>query len=149
MIRTNIPEIKINSVHKVNVRPPAGETSALLFNSREIVDQLKYCNSNGETYTTCDLDVIATQAAYLKHFRYKTLQEYLELKIRRGYPMPFLDYGRQLNLTGFFLMNRMTASKIAYAKEWLEKSDLPEVRKQGLLEELKYLPQSGIPFFDE
>ena len=149
MVKTNIPNLRINSVHKIWAIAPAVETDSGISNTKEVLDSIKYCDSNGKELDLTNIDIKTKQAACLNHFKYKTLQEYLELKIKRGYPMPFLDYGMKLNLTGFFLVNKLTKSKIEFAKEWLEKSDLPEDRKTFLLNELKYLLKSGIPFYDE
>ena len=149
MVRTNIPDLRINSVHRLSTCPPSGETNAPIFNNKEVIDNIKCCNSNGEDFITFDIDVAAKQSAYLKHFKYKTIEEYLEFKIKRGYPMPFLDYGTQLNLTAFFNINKLTTRKIEYIKQWLEKSDLPEIRKKRFLEELEYLPKNGMKIYDD
>lgn len=60
---------------------------------------------------------------YLKHFMFKSIQEYVEVKMQRLYPDQ-LDYSAKskLKLERFFIYNDWTQEKEDYAKRLLEES---------------------------
>ena len=120
LIKTKLTGISINSAHVVLPIAPKSETNASIYNSQADLRKLKQFTAEGIDYHIGCCRPEQTKNAYLKHFRYKTLQEFLELKCNRGYPMPFRQHGKTIGLYDFFLANKATKEKLAYAEKWLE-----------------------------
>lgn len=144
LIRTNIQDLKINSVHVVKEGYSIGESEILIFNSKEAIQNVHICDCDGNKIDFHHVDAFEPfSCAYIKHFRYKTIQEYLDSKIQRGYPMPFRDYGTTLGLFDFFNSNGVTPEKLAFIKDWLTKTNISDTKKQSLVEELNKIIKWG------
>lgn len=102
---------KINSIKVINAHGPIGLSSCDP-NGIE-------CNNGLNTnigYPYLDKKVRQTKE-FVKHFRYKTLQEYIEIKMKRLYPdRTFEDSKRRITLENFFKFNKITKDKINYIK---------------------------------
>lgn len=117
LIKTRIPDLCINSVHTVKEGPSIGESDELIWNSKDVIDTVHigyWAESDFEHF--CSSVVPVSPGAYIKHFRYKTIQEYLDYKVQRGYPMPFRNYGTDLGLFDFFNSNFVTDEKLEFIK---------------------------------
>lgn len=82
----------------------------------EINIKLRCCNSAGEP---CKNEVGIQNLTYqnfkLKHYYLKTIEEYLALKIKRGYPNNWADRGKSLlHPDYFFQFNKRTPEKEQY-----------------------------------
>ena len=73
-------------------------------------------------------DIIASNPshtfAHLRHYRYKTLGEYVKIKMQRGYPTPYKNEGKDLNLKDFFKQNQLTPEKLAWCEAHKEEFSL-------------------------
>lgn len=138
IINTSLKDICINSVHIITTAIIRAETTSLMHNSDEAFKQVKACDSNGIEYFSRKIHNVNEQTAYIKHFRYKTLEEYLTIKCARGYPMPYRDYGKALNFFDFFHNNKVTQAKLDYAYSWLEKQNFPEEQKKQFIKDLEF-----------
>ena len=58
--------------------------------------------------------------AYIKHFNCKSLQEFLNFKFTRGYPIPYRHSGMDLNLNDYFKTCKVTQEKLDYIQQWLD-----------------------------
>ena len=138
LIRTNIKGLQINGIHRIMEASGVGsETNAKITNSEEVLTQVKMCDAWGDA-TINGYPIEREQTAYLKHFRYKTLQEFLELKCKRGYPMPFKHYGQDLDFFAFFGCNNISQEKLDYIANWLKTADISKEQKARLIKSLEY-----------
>ena len=100
------------------------------------------CTAQGEPIETC-IDPITLEKdsyhtnidglnnlAYIKHFNTKSLQEFLELKFTRGYPIPYRHSGLDLDLNDYFKTNKITKEKLDYIQAWLDKYKGPKNKIQ-------------------
>ncbi len=61
-------------------------------------------------------------AAYLKHFGTKTIEEYVSIKMARGFAdMPYEEALEKINLKEFFRRNKKTRSKVEIGKSLIRK----------------------------
>ena len=81
------------------------------------------CNPEGERiFLNSRFMPIDFRTAYLRHYRTKTIGEWVRNKMKRGYPdQPKEDWAQVLGLDMFFYFNERTAEKEAYAKEIMER----------------------------
>ena len=62
--------------------------------------------------------------AWLNHYRFKTLEEYVTKKMVRLWPTKYMNGGKdRLNLDYFFMFNKKTPEKVKYAKSLIENLD--------------------------
>ena len=66
-----------------------------------------------------NLDGLA-DLAYVKHFNTKSLQEFLEYKFTRCYPIPYRRGGLDLDLNDYFKTCKITKEKLNYIQHWLD-----------------------------
>lgn len=97
---------------------------------------LKLCNNKGEALDrkyvddTCVLEIDYT-LAHIKHFRTKTIEEYISNKCMRGWPIINRNDCRSkewiesyLNLDFFFSMNEFSQEKVDLAYQLMEKYNI-------------------------
>ena len=139
IVRTKIP-IHINGVHTLKQHASPIETTAEITNDKNV---LTVCNSNGIFCHKEDLGV--KYSVYIRHFKYKTIQEYLETKCQRGYPMPYRQSGTLLDLKEFFNKNALTVEKLDFVQKWItQHPELPQDKKDILIKDLGQLWNSKL-----
>ena len=83
------------------------------------ITKLKYCDSNFiKSDSTFHTDKINHETAYLKHFSTKTIDEFINNKLKRG--TADRTYKTFLNTYGFknfFILNKITEDKLKYIKD--------------------------------
>ena len=99
----------------------------------DIPSGLKMCNNNGDKLDDKYLDdtivkEIDYTLAHIKHYRTKTIEEYISKKCMRGWPIANCNTKefteRYLNLKFFFDINELTIDKLYLANELKEKYNL-------------------------
>ena len=117
LVRTQVPKMKINTCHG-----PIYKT--------EPFSPVKECLASGEplvlpyAWRRCESWLTIYNAAYIRHFNCKTLQEYFELKLKRGYPVLHKNMGKDLNLDDYFVSNEITREKLEWILNWLNTHDI-------------------------
>ena len=131
-------EIEMNGFFKTFVRPNIENT--FWDNAPQLIPKnmnekiyLKRCNNKGEELDkkyiddTC-LDEVDYTLAYIKHFRTKTIEEYILNKCQKGWPIvncnnkEFIE--SYLNLGFFFDINERTPEKEELARQLMEKYNI-------------------------
>ena len=65
----------------------------------------------------CYINNVCQNNAYLAHYRFKTIQEYVENKRKRGYPVTHgINRFKKYNNDFFFLYNERTPEKETFIK---------------------------------
>ena len=87
------------------------------------INHIKCCNASGVECDSvspfCDIDF---RHAYFKHYTTKTIEEWFDIKVKRGFPDGNKDYFKKNNpLEEFFKTNRVTEEKFRYIEENIEK----------------------------
>ena len=115
-------------------------------------NKITLCNSEGQKINnTIAISNWTHKTAYLAHYRFKTISEYIELKMKRGYPTLYKNSGKDLNLLDFFKLNNLTQEKLDFlAKTYniqdktlqervenYKKSEKTEINKSILKEQQK------------
>ncbi len=103
-IRTNLPHILINSAHGITSEGPGFENNKK-FNGCTVEGQRLYHDASR-------LSNPIHRIAWVNHYRYKTIEEFLQ-KAKRGWPDSFADYS-DMNLQEFFRGNDATREKLEY-----------------------------------
>lgn len=136
LIKTKIDGIHINSSHGPINRISQSEIKYSKYLTNNTV---KCANSAGEDagYNGCHISYPTHKYAHLRHFRFKTLEEYVTNKMKRGYPTLYKNEGKDLNLTDFFLLNEITPEKIQWLKDNNIEVDLELIQK--IKTEAKYI----------
>ena len=135
-------KIKMNYFVKSFVRPNIPETfwddapQLIPKNLNAEVQYLKLCDNKGDTLDqkyiddTC-LDYTDYTLAYIKHFRTKTIEEYISNKCMKGWPITTVNDCRSkewiesyLNLDFFFSINEFTQEKLDLAYQLMEKYNI-------------------------
>ena len=57
---------------------------------------------------------------YLAHYRFKTIEEYINNKMKRGYPTLYKNSGKDMKIADFFALNDITPEKLHTAAALLE-----------------------------
>ena len=77
------------------------------------------CNSKGEIIKNSPFTPYNFELAYIKHFTTKTIQEYLDIKYKRGTPdRDFNTFKKTWNIDSFFLYNEKTPEKIKFIESY-------------------------------
>ena len=131
--------IEMNGFIKTFVRPNIPETffdnapQLIPKNLNSDIIYLKRCNNKGEELAkkyiddTC-LDEVDYTLAHIKHFRTKTIEEYISNKCQKGWPIincntkEFVE--KYLNLGFFFDINEYTPEKGEFARQLMEKYNI-------------------------
>jgi len=133
LVKTNIPGLHVNAVHQLKPKTSPVETKAEMIN-----DQANLRFYDGTGYYSNGLDMVTQAPAYLKHFKFKTIQEYLDFKCIRGYPMPYKNSGIFLGIREFFNNNQFTIEKYEFVKQWVtEHQDINPVKLKLLQNEIE------------
>lgn len=79
---------------------------------------LKCCNANGESCSSYSPFLpFDYSSAHFKHYSTKTIEEWVNIKIKRGFPDGNKDYFKKVNpIKEFFKSNEITDEKINYLK---------------------------------
>jgi hypothetical protein len=84
---------------------------------------IKYCNSIGDGCSNSPFESYNFDFAYIKHFTTKTIEEWINNKIKRGYPDGNKDWFKKNNIIDkFFKYNDITDEKNEYIKNNLQSS---------------------------
>lgn len=113
IVRTNIPSVLINSSHG-----PIAKAQMSEYNT-DFRNTLKACNIAGQPLSINHLIVKewTYDGGYLAHYRFKTIDEYISCKMKRGYPTLYKDSGKGMNIDDFFALNNKTTEKLNYIRE--------------------------------
>lgn len=145
ILRTNL-DLTINSSHG-----PLNKAQMKEYNYQKD-NKITLCNSEGQKINnTIAISNWTHKTAYLAHYRFKTISEYIELKMKRGYPTLYKNSGKDLNLLDFFKLNNLTQEKLDFlAKTYniqdktlqervenYKKSEKTEINKSILKEQQK------------
>lgn len=77
------------------------------------------CNSIGHKIANSPFTPYTFELAYIKHFTTKTIEEYLNIKYKRGTPdRDFALFKRTWNVNSFFLYNERTPEKLAFIENY-------------------------------
>ena len=87
------------------------------------VSSIRYCNSIGDNCSNSPFEPYNFELAYIKHFTTKTIEEWINNKIKRGYPDGNKDWFKKNNIIDkFFKYNDITDEKNEYIKNNLQPS---------------------------
>ena len=122
IIKTGIKDVVINSSHGAIDR----------MNPKEVI----YCNVLENPSVNCCNSIAVKvksntvsfenwtyEGAYIKHYQYKTIEEFIEGKMKRGYPTKYKNYGKDISFDDFFSINERTPEKEKIIKNYLTKHD--------------------------
>lgn len=80
---------------------------------------LRCCNSIGEACNPIEpFHPFIFTGAHFKHYTTKTIEEWLNIKIRRGFPDGNKDVLKKNYISQFFKVNKVTDMKLEYIKTW-------------------------------
>ena len=115
ILRTNLDNLKFNSPHG-----PLKDK------------RIKPVNSVGNPCeNNIEISNYTWNNAFLNHYRFKTIHEYVMNKMVKGWPTNYGDGGRtMLNLDFFFQFNTYTKEKNDYAMSLIKKYKIPENKKK-------------------
>lgn len=117
IMRTNC-DLTVNSSHGPIRAAKMSEYKA------EAPNTIAVCNTDGQKIIN---DIVIKnwthRTAYLAHYRYKTISEYINLKLKRGYPTLYKNSGKDLSIGDFFCLNKPTPEKIEYAAKFYNTSE--------------------------
>lgn len=114
---------------------------------------LKCCNSKGEDCKQYPFQDFDFSVAYLKHFQYKTIEEYVTKKAKRGVAdRTHEEWLSSQNVDNFFKINETTQEKLYYVNGTKNRqlvivsmTTIPK-RKKRLLDNLPYLLKQSYKF---
>ena len=121
IVRCNIPGVVINSSHGPVDRQSTNES---IYCETLKNTNINCCNVAGKKIAVNDIAIFddwSWDGAHLRHYRFKTLEEYVNNKMKRGYPTLYKNEGKDLNLNDFFRLNLITDEKLA----WLDAHKIP------------------------
>jgi len=106
-IRTGL-ELVVNSSHGPIAKAQMNEYDTVIKN------KLKVCNIAGEPLVSNTLAFSSWthKGGYLAHYRFKTIEEYVTCKMKRGYPTLYKNSGKDMNFADFFKLNTITDEKL-------------------------------------
>ena len=109
LIRTGL-SLTVNSSHG-----PIATAQMNEYNNG-IKNTIKVCNIAGEPLIANKLafNNWTYAGGYLAHYRYKTIEEFITNKMKRGYPTLYKNSGKDLSFVDFFKLNTLTPEKINY-----------------------------------
>ena len=84
-------------------------------------EHLRMCSSDGNVCNNTNFDIGPTSIyanAWLNHYRYKTIDEFIRFKLLRGYPDQKYEYTieKGFSIDTFFYCNSKTPEKLEYIK---------------------------------
>lgn len=128
IMKTKIPGLVINSSHGPINRISSSET---VYNGAKSNPGVICCNVEGKPLKVNYLcfEDWSHKGAHLKHYRFKTIEEYITNKMKRGYPTLYKNCGKDLGLQDFFKLNQVTLAKLQVAATLLGES-IEELQKQ-------------------
>lgn len=101
LVRTNIENINITSPHVFLPTPTCNAVGDICNNTKVNIEGLPIWKN-----------------AWINHYRFKTLQEYIDNKMKRGWPTNYKNGGKNfLNFNFFFRFNALTKEKKQYIKD--------------------------------
>lgn len=118
IMKTKVPNLVINSSHGPINRISHSETT---YNGTSSNPTVICCNVEGKRLQRnylCFSDW-TYNGAHIKHYRFKTIEEYITNKMKRGYPTLYKNSGKDLELNDFFKLNKVTLSKLKIASSLL------------------------------
>lgn len=119
IIKTGIEDITINSSHGAidRINPEEAVYCETLTNPA-----VNCCNSIGEKISsnTVSFKNWTYEGAYIRHYQYKTIEEFIKGKMQRGYPTKYKNYGKDISLDDFFTINKKTPEKLNIANKLLD-----------------------------
>lgn len=126
-VRCNLKNIIINSSHGPIDRASQNES---VYCETLTNDFVKACNVEGKplSFNGTAIYEWSYNGAHLKHYRFKTIEEYVNNKMKRGYPTLYKNCGKDLNLNDFFRLNTITQEKL----DWLDNHNI-EYNKDKIL----------------
>lgn len=103
-------ELVINSSHGPIAHAQMNEYDTKFKNT------IKVCNIAGKllAYNGIAFKEWSYNGGYLAHYRFKTLEEYINCKMKRGYPTLYKNSGKDMSIKEFFQLNHLTQNKIEY-----------------------------------
>ena len=119
IVKCNISGIVINSSHGPIDRYRQNESKYCTTLTNPTA---RCCNVEGDEVSLTNGITIQNwshNGAHLKHFRFKTIEEYITNKMKRGYATLYKNCGKDLNITDFFRLNTITEEKKQKAAECL------------------------------
>lgn len=119
IIKTNL-DITINSCHGAHYIAFGRDGETFENNKKNI----KCCNvSFNECDNAISLKNCETSNAYLKHYQFKTISEFIYNKSKKGYPTSYIPKGGlSFNFDLFFHYNEKTVEKLKYIENWRNKN---------------------------
>ena len=120
LVKCNIPGVVVNSSHGPLDRTRSTEAKYCATLKNPMVH---CCNVEGCKVSPINGTAIQNwshNGAHLKHFRFKTIEEYITKKMKRGYPTLYRNCGKDLNIIDFFRLNATTEEKKQKAAECLD-----------------------------
>ena len=118
IMKTNVPHLVINSSHGPINRISKSET---VYNGVSSNPTVVCCNVAGNRLQRnylCFSDW-TYEGAHIRHYRFKTIEEYITNKMKRGYPTLYKNSGKDLGLKDFFKLNQVTLKKLEVASKLL------------------------------
>lgn len=113
IVKTNL-NLVINSSHG-----PIRNAQILEY-ATDKVNDIIICNTNGELINNhIFFEKWTHDTAYLAHYRFKTIEEYITNKMARGYATLYKNSGKDLNLDDYFELNKVTLPKLQTASKLL------------------------------
>ena len=108
ILRTNL-DLVINSSHG-----PLNKAQMKEYKQQKN-NKIIICNTDGQRINnTIAIFNWTHKTAYLAHYRFKTISEYIDLKMKRGYPTLYKNSGKDMNLLDFFKLNNLTQEKLDF-----------------------------------
>ena len=99
LVRGGLPDIEFKNPHRPRTR-------------------MRCCNTRGELCKQNTFQPYDFSVAYIKHFTTRTIEEWLQNKVVRGYPNGATAELRQKAIEKFFQRNNPTKEKMEYIKNW-------------------------------
>lgn len=122
IVKTKIKNLHINSSHGPIDLADIGEVANdQIINNEGIIA----VNAAGKVVTRngCSISCPTHTSAHLRHYRFKTIEEYVTNKMKRGYATLWKNSGQDLSTDEFFAANEVTDEKIAWLKENVQLTD--------------------------
>lgn len=117
IMKTGIKDVVINSSHGAIDRMNSEEA---IYCSVLKNPSVNCCNSIGVKVksNTVSFENWTYEGAHIKHYQYKTIEEFIEGKMKRGYPTKYKNYGKDVSFDDFFTINKRTPEKENIIKQY-------------------------------